>query len=432
MAAAMAANFVVCKSSFARNSALLRDAACKCMKSTKASKSQIVAASEGGDTSSARTPKKSASAAKAVKKFNFENLSLYGPVLRSSKGTKLDKGLRLSYLDERAPRRLKVSRLACEEPETARVVRAGERLYRNQLEAELLDALTATHDEAARLAATSEDAEQKVDVRIPTKSFDLEATLNFPLLNFLRDGVPEDDTDVGGEDVVAATSSPSPPQDDAQGLRKTPKYPSVTTILKDTIDEQSKLRLELWKQNMVAEMGEEGFKKYQESILSQGKSLHVNIHDLLNGKPKEDIVVRPENEGHWRSLESFWPEVSEVAHLESAVCHPHLQYRGIIDCVAVCRGEMVLIDWKTSKKPKPRLSDTYDNPLQVAAYIGALNYDDKYNIQVRDAMIVIAYEDGSPCQVHHLGPTLCQRHWQRWLQRLRAYWNLLHQSTAML
>ncbi|KAH8027243.1 hypothetical protein HPB51_003750 [Rhipicephalus microplus] len=310
MAAAMAANFVVCKSSFARNSALLRGTACKCMKSTKASKnpSGAVAASNGGD---ARTPKKSASAANAVKKFNFENLSLYGPVLRSSKGTKLDKGLRLSYLDERAPRRLKVSRLACEEPETARVVRAGERLFRNQLEAELLDALTSTDEEAARLAAASGDAEQKVDVSIPTKSFDLEATLNFPLLNFLRDGVPEDD------DTHVAVPT-SPPQDEAQGPRKAPK------------------------------------------------------------------------------------------------------------------GEMVLIDWKTSKKQKPRLSDTYDNPLQVAAYVGALNYDGNYKIQVRDAMIVIAYEDGSPCQVHHLGPTLCQRHWQRWLQRVRTYWNQLNQSTAML
>ncbi|KAL3181482.1 hypothetical protein MRX96_036838 [Rhipicephalus microplus] len=422
MTAAMAANFVVCKSSFARNSALLRDTACKCMKSTKASKnpSGAVAASNGGDV---RTPRKSASAANAVKKFNFENLSLYGPVLRSSKGTKLDKGLRLSYLDERAPRRLKVSRLACEEPETARVVRAGERLFRNQLEAELLDALTSTDEEAARLAAASGDAEQKVDVSIPTKSFDLEATLNFPLLNFLRDGVPEDD------DTHVAVPT-SPPQD--EGPRKAPKYPSVTTILRDTIDEPSKLRLELWKQKMVAEMGEEGFRKYQESILSQGKSLHYNIHDLLNGKPKEEIVVRPENEGHWRSLEPFWAEISEVAHLESAVCHPYLQYRGIIDCVAMWRGEMVLIDWKTSKKQKPRLSDTYDNPLQVAAYVGALNYDGNYKIQVRDAMIVIAYEDGSPCQVHHLGPTLCQRHWQRWLQRVRTYWNQLNQSTAML
>ncbi|KAK8782939.1 hypothetical protein V5799_015716 [Amblyomma americanum] len=179
-------------------------------------------------------------------------------------------------------------------------------------------------------------------------------------------------------------------------------------------------------------MGEEGFKNYQESILRQGKSLHSNIHNMLNGTPKDEIIVQPENEGHWRSLEFFWPDISKVAHLESAVCHPHLQYRGIVDCIAVCRNELVLIDWKTSKKPKPRLSDTYDSPLQVAAYMGALNYDESYKIQVREAMIVIAYEDGSPCQVHHLGPTVCQAHWQRWLQRLRTYWNLLQQSSPML
>ncbi|XP_050037473.1 mitochondrial genome maintenance exonuclease 1-like [Dermacentor andersoni] len=422
MAAAMAANFVVCKS-FARHSALVRDTACKCMKATKATKTPVTA-SEGD--AKARATKKPASAAKAVKKFNFENFSLYGPVLKSTKGTKLDKGLRLSYLDERAPRRMKTSRLACEERETARIARAGERVYRIQLEAELLDALTATDDETARLEAASEDAEQRVNISVPTKSFDLEATLNFPLLNFLRDGVPDDDNDASGEEVVATT-----PQDAAQDCRKTTKYPSVTTILKDTMDEQSRFRLEQWKQKMVAEMGAESFKKYQESILSQGKSLHVNIRDLLGGTPKEEIVVQPENEGHWRSLESFWPEIGKVAHLESTVCHPHLQYRGILDCVAVCRDELVLIDWKTSKKPKPLLSDTYDNPLQVAAYIGALNYDDNYKIQVRDAMIVIAYEDGSPCQVHHLGPALCQRHWQRWLQRLRTYWNRLHQDEMM-
>lgn len=421
----MAANFVVCKS-FARHSALVRDTVCKCMKSTKATKSPATASESDA---SVRTTKKSASAAKAVKKFNFENFSLYGPVLKSTKGTKLDKGLRLSYLDERAPRRMKASRLACEERETARIVRAGERVYRTQLEAELLDALTATaDDEAARLGAASEDAEQRVNVSVPTKSFDLEATLNFPLLNFLRDGVPDDESDgpASGEELVATTV-----QDAAQEPRRTARYPSVTTILRDTMDEQSRLRLEQWKQKMVAEMGEEDFRNYQESILSQGKSLHVNIRDLLSGTPKEEIVVQPENEGHWRSLKSFWPEVGKVVHLESAVCHPHLQYRGILDCVAMCRNELVLIDWKTSKKPKPRLSDTYDNPLQVAAYVGALNYDDSYKIQVRDAMIVIAYEDGSPCHVHHLGPALCQRHWQRWLQRLRTYWNQLHQGTVM-
>jgi hypothetical protein len=48
----------------------------------------------------------------------------------------------------------------------------------------------------------------------------------------------------------------------------------------------------------------------------------------------------------------------------------------------ICSGEPVVVEWKKSAKQKPRLYDTYDAPLQLAAYLGAMNFDPTYDIQV--------------------------------------------------
>ena len=48
----------------------------------------------------------------------------------------------------------------------------------------------------------------------------------------------------------------------------------------------------------------------------------------------------------------------------------------------VARGDLCVIDWKTSKRRKSSLRFTYDNPLQLAAYAGALNFDTRYDLKV--------------------------------------------------
>ncbi|XP_040906418.1 mitochondrial genome maintenance exonuclease 1 isoform X2 [Toxotes jaculatrix] len=202
--------------------------------------------------------------------------------------------------------------------------------------------------------------------------------------------------------------------------------PSVTRILQQTLSPEQIFYLERWKRRMIAELGEDGFKEYSQNIFRQGKSFHSVLEDILtsgekNKQPAETQEHPPEVQGYMESVSHILEDVSAVRAIESTVQHDTLNYMGIVDCVARYRGVLCVIDWKTSEKPKPFLSNTYDNPIQVAAYAGALNSDGNYKYQVENGLIVVAYKDGSPAHAHQLSSELMQEYWKTWLLRLEAF-----------
>lgn len=118
-------------------------------------------------------------------------------------------------------------------------------------------------------------------------------------------------------------------------------------------------------------------------MLRNGKLLHSSIEQYLRGTPIPEVPVASTISGHWSSLSSILPNVCDPRVIESHVIHPTLGYCGIIDCIAIYKDKLVLIDWKTSQKQKQNVGMTYDTPLQIAAYIGAINFDPNYSIKVR-------------------------------------------------
>jgi genome maintenance exonuclease 1 len=71
------------------------------------------------------------------------------------------------------------------------------------------------------------------------------------------------------------------------------------------------------------------------------------------------------------------------------------------------------------------MNELYDEPLQAAAYAGALNYDKNLDLQVDKFAVVIAYESGEPAHVHAFNHTICKEYWGLWLKRLKQYWKQL-------
>ncbi|XP_051507934.1 mitochondrial genome maintenance exonuclease 1-like [Myxocyprinus asiaticus] len=202
-----------------------------------------------------------------------------------------------------------------------------------------------------------------------------------------------------------------------------PSMSSVTRILQKTMPPEQAFYLERWKRRMIAQLGEEGFKEYSLGIFKQGKLFHAAIEEtFIQETPSKKEAEWPEGvTGYLESVSHVLNDITEVRAIESAVHHSTLQYLGIVDCVAHYRGSLCVIDWKTSEKPKPFLHNTYDNPLQVAAYIGALNSDENYSYQVENGLIVVAYKDGSPAHAHLLNSEKIMPFWEKWLLRLEDY-----------
>ncbi|PKK21320.1 mitochondrial genome maintenance exonuclease 1, transcript variant X2 [Columba livia] len=200
------------------------------------------------------------------------------------------------------------------------------------------------------------------------------------------------------------------------------KMPSVTRVLQQTMSPQQNFYLERWKQKMILELGKAGFDEYTKNLFLQGELFHTALESIFLS---EEIAAKEQGKdiisGYLSSVQHVLKDISEVKALESAVQHETLQYLGLVDCVAKYRGQLCVIDWKTSEKPKPSLKNTFDNPLQVAAYIGAINHDASYDFQVSCGLIVVAYKNGSPAHPHFMDPDLCTQYWNQWLLRLEEY-----------
>lgn len=200
--------------------------------------------------------------------------------------------------------------------------------------------------------------------------------------------------------------------------------PSVSQILKETMPPERKKALQDWEERMIAEMGLENFMKMQDETLQRGNLLHSALeHFFFQGSLPDPMAIK---DGISRNHLSSIGPIIDCFHrpplsIESQVIHPDLDYVGYFDALTFLEDTAVLIDWKTSKKEKLSLRATFDAPLQVAAYVGALNHDARYPFQIENAMIVVIYNDGGKATMLKLNKLQLQKHWIQWLERCKLY-----------
>ena len=138
-----------------------------------------------------------------------------------------------------------------------------------------------------------------------------------------------------------------------------------------------------------ARVGNEQADKVTKAATSRGTDMHtLTEHYLLN---EELPTVQPLSEFLFKQSKPKLDLIDNIHAIEKPLYSLKLGVAGTVDCIAEYEGELAVIDFKSSKKPKPRKwIDHYF--VQCAAYACML-YEMK-EIPVKKFVIIMSCEDG--------------------------------------
>ena len=146
--------------------------------------------------------------------------------------------------------------------------------------------------------------------------------------------------------------------------------------------------------NWRKKVGEEEADRITKAATSRGTDMHtLTEHHLKNEELPE---VQPLSELLFKIAKPDLNRINNIYTLEGSLYSKVLGIAGTVDCIGEFDGELAIIDFKTSKKPKPReWIEHYF--VQCMAY-GCMLYE-LTGISVKKLVIIMSCENGE-CVVY--------------------------------
>jgi len=142
-------------------------------------------------------------------------------------------------------------------------------------------------------------------------------------------------------------------------------------------------------------VGEEKADKITKQATSRGTDMHTLVEYHLKNLRRPSNVL-PISEMLFQIAFQELNKINNIYALESSLYSKVLGVAGTVDCIAEYEGELAIIDFKTSKKPKPKeWIEHYF--VQAAAY--ACMFYELTGISVKKLVILMSCESGE-CVVY--------------------------------
>ena len=146
--------------------------------------------------------------------------------------------------------------------------------------------------------------------------------------------------------------------------------------------------------NWRKRVGNEEADRVTKAATGRGTDMHTLTEHYLKN---EDLPeVRPISDFLFKIAKGKLNKINNIYALEGPLYSKELGIAGTVDCIAEYDGELAIIDFKTSKKPKPReWVEHYF--VQCMAY-GCMLYE-LTGIMIKKLVIIMACENGE-CVVY--------------------------------
>lgn len=164
------------------------------------------------------------------------------------------------------------------------------------------------------------------------------------------------------------------------------QYPSITTVLGIT----NKEGIQKWRERV----GEAEANKISQQAANRGTAIHKLCEDYLNNDEDWKGKHMPSNLFTFNTIKPIIDKsINNIWMQEEFLYSDHLKCAGQVDCIAEFDGELSIIDFKTSRKPKQE--EWILNYFIQAAFYAAAFYE-RTGVPIKQGVILIAVDDNEP------------------------------------
>ena len=162
-------------------------------------------------------------------------------------------------------------------------------------------------------------------------------------------------------------------------------YPSITTILHETMTNEKKESLQNWKNKEIA----------ADYITQEAATIGTETHKLIENhinEVRQTDEVRLLSVAHFNNLIPFLQKINDVHGTELRLYSNTMKLAETSDCIATYDGELSIIDYKT-KRSNQREEWMTDHFIQGTAY--AQMFKELTGIEVKQVVILVSSEKNS-------------------------------------